>query len=593
MPPATRAKQPPAIVAPDFSNLYKLDFEFNDEKIIKADPFVDAISNYFAEADELNKSIKALIAERTKKKVPATPKKKVAAMTLVRNQINELRKINFDDDDETSFELPPIPSPPPRRHSPKKPVGSQKRNAGGDAYSSPVPGSSNSANTPVRGGLFSHNTFAPISGLGTSRINKPTIVPKAAIVKEKDPNLKDKLRLKAETAEERRKKQLHETQEKIRKENEEKEKKNRERKQRIEEETRRKHEATKLKEAKMREFEAIQREEARPVPSTTNTPKKDNKKNKEVLTPRQALVPAKKGKTLPAQKFDFEVISPVRKHKRPTPPNAAPSKATTPKPIESDDMFANDNDEEEEEENNQLADEEDNAQPLNYIEITPEKAEADIRSKRQGRALSSGDIPNVSRVSDGNETPKIARSSDIVADSFHSKANKFKSSGKIFADVIQDSVVESFANNVSHTEQVVKTEPVEEDEYVNDENAVPMQQDVNKSSYDMTADKVYLPSTETNYNVDDLSSNDETDDESKPRKTVPNWAKKHELNPHVKRMLKDHSTLERITYFGSIQPPSLKVLFNISDNRRHRNSSAVWQSPLHQPTAGLSRLPRR
>jgi|UniRef100_A0AC35FGB2 hypothetical protein len=589
MPPATRGKQPPAIVTPDFSNLYKLNFEFNDEKIIKADPFVDAISNYFAEADELNKSIKALIAERTKKKVPATPKKKVAAMTLVRNQINELRKINFDDDDDESFEIPPIPSPPPRRHSPKKPVTSQKRNAGGDAYSSPIPGSSNSANTPVRGGLFSHSTFAPC-GLGTSRINKPTIVPKAAIVKEKDPNLKDKLRLKAETAEERRKKQLHETQEKIRKENEEKEKKNRERKQQLEEETRRKHEATKLKEAKMREFEAIQREEARPVPSTTNTPKKDNKKNKEVLTPRQALVPAKKGKTLPAQKFDFEVVSPVRKHKKPTPPKAAPSKAATHQLKESVDLYAS---EEDEVENNQLADEEDNAQPLNYIEITPEKAEADIRSKSGGRALSSGDIPNVRRTSDGNETAKIARSSDIVADSFHSKANKFKSHGKIFADVIQDSVNESFAKNVSHTEQVVKAEPMEEDEYENDENAVPMQQDINKSSYDMTVDKVYLPSTETNYNVDDLSSNDETDDESKPRKTVPNWAKKHELNPHVKKMLRDHSTLERITYFGSIQPPSLKVLFNISDNRRHRNSSAVWQSPLHQPTAGLSRLPRR
>jgi hypothetical protein len=382
---------------------------------------------------------------------------------------------------------------------------------------------------------------------------------------------------------------LHETQEKIRKENEEKEKKNRERKQQLEEETRRKHEATKIKEAKMREFEAIQREEARPVPSTTNTPKKDNKKNKEVLTPQQALVPAKKGKTFPAQKFDFEVVSPVRKHKKPTPPKAAPSKAATHQLKESVDLYAS---EEDEVENNQLADEEDNAQPLNYIEITPEKAEADIRSKSGGRALSSGDIPNV-RTSDGNETAKIARSSDIVADSFHSKANKFKSPGKIFADVIQDSVNESFANNVSHTEQVVKTEPMEEDEYENDENAVPMQQDINKSSYDMTVDKVYLPSTETNYNVDDLSSNDETDDESKPRKTVPNWAKKHELNPHVKKMLRDHSTLERITYFGSIQPPSLKVLFNISDNRRHRNSSAVWQSPLHQPTAGLSRLPRR
>jgi len=40
----------------------------------------------------------------------------------------------------------------------------------------------------------------------------------------------------------------------------------------------------------------------------------------------------------------------------------------------------------------------------------------------------------------------------------------------------------------------------------------------------MTKEKVHLPSTEENYNVDDLSSGDETDNDENPRKTVPRWA---------------------------------------------------------------------
>jgi hypothetical protein len=44
------------------------------------------------------------------------------------------------------------------------------------------------------------------------------------------------------------------------------------------------------------------------------------------------------------------------------------------------------------------------------------------------------------------------------------------------------------------------------------------------STYDMTMEKVFQPGTEDDYNVNDLSSGDETDEESKPRKNVPGWA---------------------------------------------------------------------
>jgi len=36
--------------------------------------------------------------------------------------------------------------------------------------------------------------------------------------------------------------------------------------------------------------------------------------------------------------------------------------------------------------------------------------------------------------------------------------------------------------------------------------------------------KVYKPSTADNYDISDLHSDDDTDDEDRPRKKIPNWA---------------------------------------------------------------------
>ena len=38
-------------------------------------------------------------------------------------------------------------------------------------------------------------------------------------------------------------------------------------------------------------------------------------------------------------------------------------------------------------------------------------------------------------------------------------------------------------------------------------------------------DRPLLPSTATNYNIDDFCSDDSTDDEDRPKKVVPKWAK--------------------------------------------------------------------
>jgi len=45
------------------------------------------------------------------------------------------------------------------------------------------------------------------------------------------------------------------------------------------------------------------------------------------------------------------------------------------------------------------------------------------------------------------------------------------------------------------------------------------------SSYDMTPPvKKYTPPTSENYNIDNISSEDSTDDEGAPKKKIPSWA---------------------------------------------------------------------
>ena len=59
----------------------------------------------------------------------------------------------------------------------------------------------------------------------------------------------------------------------------------------------------------------------------------------------------------------------------------------------------------------------------------------------------------------------------------------------------------------------------------------------NEENYEITphrSDKVVIPSTFENYNIDDISSGDETDDDDNPKKKVPAWANKHTLIKKLK-----------------------------------------------------------
>ncbi|CAK5050917.1 unnamed protein product [Meloidogyne enterolobii] len=102
------------------------------------------------------------------------------------------------------------------------------------------------------------------------------------------------------------------------------------------------------------------------------------------------------------------------------------------------------------------------------------------------------------------------------------------------------------------------------------------------SMYDMTKEKVFLPSTENDYNVDDLSSGDETDNDEQPRKIVPKWALKENIlarTQNIHRLLtKDQ--IER--HFGRIQQPTAQELFKgyKKNYPPRRASSSQWSSPM-------------
>ncbi|KAI6175209.1 Incenp-like protein ICP-1 [Aphelenchoides fujianensis] len=129
----------------------------------------------------------------------------------------------------------------------------------------------------------------------------------------------------------------------------------------------------------------------------------------------------------------------------------------------------------------------------------------------------------------------------------------------------------------------------EEDEKENAQAAVPEtpvaapRNKPNESVYEMTPDKIYLPSTEHDYNVRDLTSGDETDDEENPRKRVPKWAEKNCLGLHVRDLLRRID--DPSVYFGQIKPPKMDVLFpaTVQKYQELPNETTVWDSPIWQP----------
>ena len=72
----------------------------------------------------------------------------------------------------------------------------------------------------------------------------------------------------------------------------------------------------------------------------------------------------------------------------------------------------------------------------------------------------------------------------------------------------------------------------------------------------------HRPSTHDNYVIDDLGSDDDTDDEDNPRKKIPQWAEKQQLRAALVKQ--------------SYKPPNLAELFGIIDAPGKRSLRAFF-----------------
>merc|ERR1712119_165962 len=102
------------------------------------------------------------------------------------------------------------------------------------------------------------------------------------------------------------------------------------------------------------------------------------------------------------------------------------------------------------------------------------------------------------------------------------------------------------------------------------------------SSYDMTPARHELPpepsQDEENYGLDDLSSDEDTDDEDCPRKEVPKWAEGTQLRTALLKQCYMGPDLDML--FFTMEMPDLSAMFAQQRKRFFkRTSSAQWDKP--------------
>lgn len=119
-------------------------------------------------------------------------------------------------------------------------------------------------------------------------------------------------------------------------------------------------------------------------------------------------------------------------------------------------------------------------------------------------------------------------------------------------------------------------------------------------NYEMTpqgCDKWEMnPSSQDNYNIDDLESGDETDDDERPRKQLPIWARSAALRSALKRQYRDVTkSIEKMqkVVFYAINPNGAIELQNLFDHlasdrarqkyRLPRRSSGQWTTMIEPP----------
>ncbi|XP_013918562.1 PREDICTED: inner centromere protein [Thamnophis sirtalis] len=109
----------------------------------------------------------------------------------------------------------------------------------------------------------------------------------------------------------------------------------------------------------------------------------------------------------------------------------------------------------------------------------------------------------------------------------------------------------------------------------------------NCDSYPMTPQGPKQPKIDLNNYGMDLNSDDSTDDESQPRKTIPTWASGSQLSQAILHQYFNPPDTKAL--FGVVKSPKLEEIFDKSKPRYFkRTSSAVWNSPPFQGGKTLS-----
>ncbi|XP_058011804.1 inner centromere protein isoform X2 [Ahaetulla prasina] len=107
------------------------------------------------------------------------------------------------------------------------------------------------------------------------------------------------------------------------------------------------------------------------------------------------------------------------------------------------------------------------------------------------------------------------------------------------------------------------------------------------NSYPMTPQGPKQPKIDINNYGMDLNSDDSTDDESQPRKTIPAWASGNQLNQAIMHQYYNPPNTKAL--FGVVKSPKLEEIFDKSKPRYFkRTSSAVWNSPPFQGGKSVS-----
>uniref|UniRef100_A0A8R1Y0W7 INCENP_ARK-bind domain-containing protein n=1 Tax=Onchocerca volvulus TaxID=6282 RepID=A0A8R1Y0W7_ONCVO len=116
---------------------------------------------------------------------------------------------------------------------------------------------------------------------------------------------------------------------------------------------------------------------------------------------------------------------------------------------------------------------------------------------------------------------------------------------------------------------------------------------INNQTFDKSVDVLSnetLNDIGNNYDVESISSNDETDDEENPRKPIPFWAQGERLqNALWKQVVQP--PIDPDAYFGPVRTPMLNKIFARNRTRyTKRTSSAQWSSPMSNPKKGTSKF---